>query len=242
MLVVTADTRENYTLPEDYVKSLLSKMSSEMVEQQIGGKLINVSSGRCYPGFSRAENAGRQLTPVEGQEIVVGVDFNVDPGMHAYAMQFVGDDVFILTEIYLRGGDTPPLAREIERQFGTEGVVTHPDAAGGHHSTTGTSDHQILRDAGFKIRCRSKNPPIKNRVNAYTGRILNALGERHLFIDPSCKLLRKDLEQCTWEVLFDGSYKGPLTHPGAATGYAIEYKFPWLGQSFAVGLPRQAFG
>jgi hypothetical protein len=241
VLVVTANTKENHTLPADYVKSLLAKMSEEMAEQQIGGKIINVSSGRCYPGFSRIENAGTNLCIDKKSEIIIGVDFNVDPGMHAYAMQIIGDDVFILTEIYLRGGDTPQLAREIERQFGTEGVVIHPDAAGGHRSTTGTSDHQILREAGFKIRCRSKNPPIKNRINSYNGRILNALGERHLFIDPSCKLLRKDLEQCTWEVMFDGSYKGPLTHPGAATGYAIEYKFPWLAQSFVVGLPKKSF-
>lgn len=241
VVVVNATTKENFHNPPDYVTSLLSKMGAEMVEQQIEGKVVNVGSGRCYPCFSRIENAGRQLSLVAGQEIIIGVDFNVDPGMHAYAMQFDSDDVLIFDEIYIRGGDTPALAREIETRYGTEGVIIHPDAAGGHRSTTGTSDHQILREAGFKIRCRAKNPPIKNRINAYNGRILNALGERHLFIDPACKLLRKDLEQCTWEVMANGAYKGPLTHPGAATGYAIEYKFPWVGGGFVVSLPKRSF-
>lgn len=240
VLVVSADTRENHTLPAEYVRSLLSKMSPEMAAQQIEGKLINVASGLCYPGFSRVENQ-RPMANVQSptpEEIVVGVDFNVEPGMHGYAMRFRGADVFIFDEIYLRGGDTPQLAKEIAARYGTDGVVIHPDAAGGHRSTTGTSDHQILRDAGFKLRCRPANPPIKNRINSVNARIFNALGERHLFIEPRCKLLRKELEQCTWQVMANSAYKGPLTHPGAAIGYAIEYKFPVTGGGFAIPLPR----
>ncbi|MEW6129590.1 MAG: hypothetical protein AB1757_21295 [Acidobacteriota bacterium] len=235
--VVTANTLDNYTLPTDYVPSLLKKMSPDMAMQQIEGKVINVYSGQCYPFFSRAENVKAQSI-VENETLIIGVDFNVEPGMHAEVMQIIGDDVFVIDEIYIKGGNTPQLTKEIERQFGTKGVVIHPDAAGGHRSTTGTSDHQILKDAGFKVVCRAANPPIKNRINSVNGRILNALGERHLYVDPRCKLLIKDLEQCTWEVMMTSSYKGPLTHPGAALGYPVEYRFPSISQSFAIALPR----
>lgn len=237
-LIINAHTKENVNLPVGYVESLLSKMSDELARQQLGGEFLNVYSGQAYPAFSRVENGGQQ-SAVSGQPLIVGVDFNVEPGMHAEVMQIVGEAVFVLDEIYIKGGNTPMLAKEIERRFGTEGVVVHPDAAGGHRSTTGTSDHQILRDAGFKVVCRAANPPIKNRINSVNGRILNALGERRLFVDPSCKLLIKDLEQCTWEVMLTASYKGPLTHPGAALGYPVEYKFPVTDQGFARLLPKR---
>ncbi|MEW6212884.1 MAG: terminase family protein [Acidobacteriota bacterium] len=234
--VITADTRSNHHLPVGYVDSLLAKMDPDLARQQLEGKVLNIYSGECYPRFDPAENV-RTLSRLDDVELIVGVDFNVEPGMHAEAMHIVGDDVFVIDEIYIKGGDTPRLAREIVERYGTEGVIVHPDAAGGHRSTTGTSDHKILKDAGLKIRCRPANPPIKDRINSVNGRILNALGERHLFVDPRCKQLVKDLKQCTWEVMQSGSYKGPLTHPGAALGYAVEYKFPVVSRAFGVKLP-----
>jgi hypothetical protein len=159
---------------------------------------------------------------------MIGIDFNVDPGMHAYLLEFRGDDVFIHDEIYLPGGDTPGLAARLLKDFGNQ-IPLVPDAAGGAKHTTGTSDHAILRDAGFKLLNRPTNPPIKNRINAVNGRILNALGQRHLFVDKKCKLLINELQRCTWEVMSKESYKGPLTHPGAAIGYAVHLKFPFNG-------------
>jgi hypothetical protein len=234
---VEADSRENFYNPREYVESLLKKMSPEMARQQIEGKVINVYSGNAYPHFSRTEDMG-EYTIGSDYELIVGVDFNVDPGMHAYAMQFRGEDVYVVDKIYIKGGDTPLLCKEIETRYGMEGVTVHPDAAGAQRHTTGTSDHAILREYGFKIQCRSKNPAIKNRVSSVNGRILNAQMERHLFVDKSCRLLRNDLERCAWPDLFKESYKGPLTHPGAALGYAVEYRFPYVQQGFGVKLPR----
>lgn len=233
--VVTADSRQNPFLPSDYVPTLLSKMSAEMVVQQIEGKVVNVACGECYPSFSKAEQVG-QFSRGAGEQYI-GIDFNVDPGMHAELIEIRGEDVYVLDEIYLPGGNTPQLAREIERRYGT-GIPLVPDAAGGQRHTTGTSDHQILKDAGFKLRNRPSNPPIKDRINAVNGRILNGLRERHLFVDQSCKLLIKDLQRCTWEILRKDSYKGPLTHPGAAIGYTIHLKFPFTSRSFGLSLPR----
>jgi hypothetical protein len=103
---------------------------------------------------------------------------------------------------------------------------------------TGTSDHEILREAGFKLRNRPANPSIKNRINAVNAKIKNALGMRHLFVDKICKLLIRDLERCTWEVMQKVGYRGPLTHPGAALGYAMHLKFPFSGGAFGVALPK----
>lgn len=233
--IVNSHTSQNTNLPPGYVDSLMRKMAPEMVAQQLAGQFINLCAGECYPRFSRIENGG-QFSAGDGEQII-GIDFNVDPGMHAYLIEIRGEDVYVLDEIFLKGGDTPALARELELRYGT-GIPLVPDAAGGQKHTTGTSDHQILREAGFRlISCRA-NPPIKNRINAVNGSIYNALGERHLFVDQSCKLLRNDLERCTWEVLLKAGYKGPLTHPGAATGYAIELRFPASGGGFGVSLGR----
>lgn len=233
--IVNSHTSQNPNLPPGYVDSLMRKMSPELVAQQLAGQFVNVCEGECYPHFSRAENTG-QYAPGDGEQLI-GIDFNVDPGMHAYLIELRRDDVLVLDEIFLKGGDTPQLARELERRYGT-GLPLVPDAAGGQRHTTGTSDHQILREAGFKLINRRANPPLKNRINAVNGRIYNALGERHLFVDQSCKLLRNDLERCTWDVLLKAAYSGPLTHPGAALGYALELRFPVSGGGFGVSLGR----
>ena len=237
-------TKQNHNLPDGYVETLLETMSPEMVAQQLEGKFINVCQGECYPNFSRAENVGdyspksevgtlnaesgmrNSSLSVPTSELLIGIDFNVDPGMHSYLLEIRGDDVFVLDEIYIRGGDTPQLAKEMEKRYGLA-IPLVPDAAGGQRSTTGTSDHAILREAGFKLKNRPANPPIKNRINAVNGKIKNALGQRHLFVDKNCKLLIKDLERCTWEVLTKVGYRGPLTHPGAALGYPLHLKFPF---------------
>lgn len=233
--VVIADSRQNPFLPSDYVPTLLSKMSAEMVDQQIGGKVINVNKGECYPNFSKLENVG-SFSRGAGEQFI-GIDFNVDPGMHAYLIEVRGVDVFVLDEIFIRSGDTPALVKEMTSRYGTE-IPLVPDAAGAQRHTTGTSDHKILREAGFKLKNRPANPPIKDRINAVNGRILNGHKERHLFVDAGCKLLIKDLQQCTWEILLKASYKGPLTHPGAAVGYPIHLKFPFGSRSFGLALPK----
>jgi hypothetical protein len=255
--MVRSLTKENTNLPEGYVETLLETMSPEMVAQQLEGKFINVCQGECYPHFSRAENTGNYTmrcqvsgarfqvpTPTSDTRHptpdtchLIGIDFNVEPGMHAYLVEIRGDDVFVLDEIYIRGGDTPGLAKEIERRYGL-GIPLVPDAAGGQRHTTGTSDHSILREAGFKLKNRPTNPPVKNRINAVNAKIKNALGQRHLFVDKNCKLLIRDLERCTWEVLTKVGYRGPLTHPGAALGYAVHLKFPFSGGGFGVALPK----
>lgn len=221
---LTSDNQEN--LPPKYVDGLRRKMSPEMFAQQCEGKFINTTSGNCYPNFSRIENGGN--FSASGKNQVVGIDFNVAPGMHSYLMEFSKESVTILDEIYIKGGDTPSLADEIEKRYGTE-VALCPDAAGGQRSTTGTSDHQILRDRGFSLINRARNPAIKDRINSVNGRIFNSLGERNLFVDKNCIRLIKDLERCTWEVLMKAGYAGDLTHSGAAIGYAIEQKFPFSG-------------
>lgn len=234
--MVRSLTKQNHNLPPGYVETLLETMSPEMVAQQLEGKFINVCQGECYPNFDRGENSG-QYSQGEG-ELLIGIDFNVDPGMHAYLMEIRnGSEVFVLDEIYLRGGDTPSLAKEIERRYGT-GIPLVPDAAGGQRHTTGTSDHAILREAGFKLKNRPANPPIKNRINAVNAKIKNALGKRALFVDKACKLLIRDLERCTWEVMQKAGYRGPLTHPGAALGYAVHLKFPFSSGAFGLTLPN----
>jgi Terminase large subunit, T4likevirus-type, N-terminal len=231
--VITASTRDNPFLPSNYIDTLLSKMTPEMVEQQIEGKVLNTQMGECYSGFLRAENV-MSLTRGDG-EMFIGIDFNVEPGMHAYLIEIRGADVLVHEEIYLRGGDTPSLGRELLKRYGNQ-IPLVPDAAGGQRHTTGTSDHAILRGLGFKLKNRPANPPIKDRINSVSAKILNAKNERHLFIDPSCKLLINDLERCTWEVMRKDSYRGPLTHPGAAIGYTVHLKFPFAASGFGMSL------
>ena len=48
------------------------------------------------------------------------------------------------------------------------------------------------------IKAISSNPGVRDRINLVNGRLLNAAGERHLFIDPKCKELILDFERVCW--------------------------------------------
>src|SRR4051794_14187253 len=82
-------------------------------------------------------------------------------------------------------------------------VYVYGDSSGHSPQTSASrTDWQIVRDF-FKryperftpvFRLRTSHPPVKDRVACVNAKLLNFAGERHLKIDPSCKLLIEDLE------------------------------------------------
>jgi len=103
------------------------------------------------------------------------------------------------------------------------GITLYPDASGSSRKTSAPkTDHMILRDAKFKVHSPSKNPPVKDRVNA----VNNMLRNRRITISKKCKHLIKDLEQLGWKNGDVDKSNIKLTHASDAAGYAISYLFP----------------
>ena len=107
-------------------------------------------------------------------------------------------------------------------------IECYPDPAGKARSTTSRrSDHQILRDHGFIIRTKNRHPSHIDRLNSLNRKLKDADGNISMTVDPKCKFLVKDLEQCQRDKR-GGLAKDniELTHALDACSYGIEYRFP----------------
>jgi hypothetical protein len=108
----------------------------------------------------------------------------------------------------------------------------YPDASGGFGSTrTSTSDIALLKQAGFDVFTKSKNPPVKDRVQAVNVMLKDAIGNVRMYVNiQRCKQFTKTLEQQGY-VNGQPDKTSGLDHAGDAGGYAVWYNFPVQGKS-----------
>ena len=118
--------------------------------------------------------------------------------------------------------DTYKAGSTIRERYGTE-VNIIPDATGKNRSTTGPSNHTILRNMGFKL-LHSHNPFVFDRVQ----QVNLMLKQERIVIDPKCKNLIKCLSKTTWSNngKLDQTKDRTLTHSSDALGYAVFRLFP----------------
>ena len=151
------------------------------------------------------------------------MDFNVNPMTATLA--FVKDDkMWVFDEIYLKDSNTSAMASTLRQKVMAyksriEYTTINPDSTGAKATTNSSrSDHQILKDAGFKVMSAA-NP---FRIDRYAAVNVNFEKER-IIIDPKCKHLIKDLEQVSYK---EGTDKPDtadpmLTHISDALGYTV---------------------
>jgi phage terminase large subunit len=77
---------------------------------------------------------------------------------------------------------------------------------------------------------------VRDRVNCVNSRLKSADENVHLYIDPKCRELIKDLEQVTWALDSVGRTTSEIdkrtrdrTHTSDALGYYIAHAFPLRG-------------
>jgi hypothetical protein len=96
------------------------------------------------------------------------------------------------------------LERIQERGWPVRRVALFGDAAGrSPHSNTGESDYEIILEvlAGqidVDWNVLSRNPPIKDTVNAVRTALVNANGIVSLWVDPRCRRLIDDMGHAPW--------------------------------------------
>jgi len=155
-----------------------------------------------------------------------GCDFNVDFNTAVLCTEYTDGTIHFYEEIRLKNSNTEELAMAMKRI--APNIECYPDPAGKARSTTSRrSDHQILRDHGFIIRTKNRHPSHIDRLNSLNRKLKDAEGKIGMTVDPKCKFLVKDLEQCQRDKK-GGLAKDnmELTHALDACSYGIEYKFP----------------
>lgn len=211
-----------------------------LFETYARGGFVPLTTGRCYPQFSRALHV-RAIDYDPMLDLVLACDFNVH-AMRWLVMQFGPNDVRVIDEIALGANSSVTDAARVfvERYSHRDGsvvrhhghVVVMGDAAGkAKNAATATSCYSEMMAALREVwpetamRVAEANPPQRHRVDTVNWN----LAQNRLFIDPKCKELALDLEQVVWREgssEIEKSKDSKRTHASDALGYALHMTRP----------------
>jgi hypothetical protein len=228
--------------------SAASELDERLYRQEFEASFESTALGLAYYAFSRTENV-RPCRYRPGARLIWSLDFNVHP-MCSVIAQRDGDNVEVLDGLVLDNANTPLACQRFWDRVhpwraGTPGplqIEVYGDASGHQRRTCGTAtDWNLIRDffaqhvgsAVVHIKAATTNPGVRDRVNLVNSKLLNAAGERRLFIDPKCKELIRDFERVCWRAddlgqpttELDKSER-MLTHVSDALGYYLAQAFP----------------
>lgn len=238
---------ENTYVPAANFEKLSAQFDPLTYKQEVGGLFVRRSGVVYYP-FSRERHVGvYRVDPA--LPVYVGQDFNVDHMASSISqprrsrMGLPG--LAVVDEREARDSDTYKLAAWMagwceRHRVKREQVVFYPDASGAARSTSGRSDHRILREASFRVDSPKANPRVKDRVNAVNGLLCPARGgvaHPRLVVDEHCVRHVECFEKQAWDTQKDPpepDKENGYDHMLDACGYKVWRKFP-IRASIAVG-------
>jgi hypothetical protein len=234
--MVQASTLENAkNLPPSYIESLRNTYPQELIDAYIEGEFVNLTSGTVYRNYNRTLcRSAETIQP--GEPLHIGQDFNVggmasvinverhtgQPGWHV-----VGELVGIL--------DTPALIQTIKSKFLGHAVYVYPDASGKARKTVGASvsDIGLLEQAGFRVRAKDANPPVKDRVLAMN----TAYEKARLWVnDRAAPRFAESQEQQAYDKNGEPDKSAGFDHLNDAQGYFAHWTMPVRKPVFLTGI------
>ena len=220
--MIQASTLSNPYIPDDYVQSLRDTYSSELIEAYINGEFVNLTSGTVYNAFDREKHNTNEMW--NGSEpLHIGLDFNVC-NMSAIMSVIRDNKVYDVDEI-TGGYDTPSMIDSIQSKFQGCQINIYPDASGKNRNAQGasTSSIQLLRQAGFNIHAKNKNPFVKDRVLSMNNSFIK---DFHFVNVNKCKVHASNLEQQVYNKAGEPDKTQGNDHTNDANGYLFAYKYP----------------
>lgn len=224
-----AKSTDNPYLPEDFIDGMRENYPEALLQSYINGEFCNLTQASVYPEFDRELNKSDVAEPTENDTLWLGVDFNVDRCWVSCMVQRA-NGIHVFHEMIAR--DTPGVIEAIRSKFQPwidhGQLVVCPDASSQSRSTknAGISDFGLMKQAGLRLQTQASNPFIRDRVLTVNTAILNAKGERQLYVHPLCKGMIKGLEQSAYDKATQQPTKGDggpddLTGQMDALGYAV---------------------
>ena len=206
-----AKSTDNPYLPADFIEGMRENFSPAMLKSYLDGEFTNLTQASVYPEFDRALNVSAIDGANENDTIYVGVDLNVNRCWLVCCIQRA-DGIHVVAEHIAR--DTPGLIERLKAEYAPwiehGQLVVCPDASSQSRSTknAGISDFGLMKAADLRLQTQRSNPFIRDRVLTVNSLLLNAKGERRLFVHPSCKGVIRGLEQQAYNQATQQPMKG----------------------------------
>jgi Terminase large subunit, T4likevirus-type, N-terminal/Terminase RNaseH-like domain len=221
--MVQASTRANAkNLPDGYIQSLLDTYPAELIDAYIDGQFCNLTTGTVYRNYNRLRCESLE-TIRDDEPLFIGLDFNVGKMAASIYVQRPNGwhGVSELHDVF----DTPAMVKIIQERWSAHRIIVYPDASGGSRKTVDASrsDIAILSQAGFEVRAKSINPPVRDRLLS----VNKQLEVGKLWINyRQCPTIARNLEQQAYDDNGEPDKKSGFDHQNDATGYPIAYEFP----------------
>jgi len=178
-----------------------STLDLKTYEQEYCATFNNTGDSVFY-NFNREVNVSDNLLPLGEEEPVhIAIDFNVKI-MASSVFAKRGDQLHCLNEFY-GSADTHQLIRKIKSVYKKQDITVYPDASGNARKTsasTGVTDFSLLRNAGFKVCARNKQPPIIDSVNCVNHLLKDANGVTRLYFTKDVTRTIASMETTSWKV------------------------------------------
>ena len=223
--IIQAPTASNPHLPVGYIDSLRDAYPDNLLDAYLEGKFVNLISGTVYNSYDRTSHASSE-TIRKDEPLFIGCDFNVTKQAATVYVQREGGRVWHCVEELINMYDTPEMIDLIKSKYAGHQIFVYPDASGSARKTVNASmsDIALLQQAGFTVRARKSNPPVRDRIMATNaafeaGRIrINA---------NACPTVASCLEQQVYRNGEPDKTSG-VDHQNDATTYPIAYEMPIL--------------
>lgn len=243
-VIIKAKTADNPFLPDDYIDTLKESYTPQQLEAYINGEFVNLTSGNVYHRFDRTKNHSNRKIKLN-DVLHIGMDFNITK---MNAVVYVVDEMEMVWKLannvivqkkvrvktavdeFINAYDTAELIGLIKKRFPNYKIIIYPDASGGNKNTAGKSDIDLLKGAGFVVRKLSKNPFVKDRVNAMNISFLDTNGNVYHYVNTDeCPNYTEALEKQTYKKGEPDKDSG-FDHVTEAGGYFIYYDSKETGQ------------
>ena len=218
-------TLEGGNVPEEEIEQARNDLDERTFTQEYMAGFVNYA-GIIYYNFSREHSV--HTISKESDIIHIGMDFNLDP-MSACICIRDGKKLLFIDEIVIYSSNTDEMVDEIKTRYPNKQICIYPDPACKQRKTSagGRTDLSILQNAGFTVYVRNRHTSIRDRINAVNTQLMNANGERNIYIDPKCKNLVKSLERQTYkEGTTQPNKDDGYDHMNDAIGYLVDYLCP----------------
>jgi len=242
--IIKGKTKDNPYLPEGYVDTLTEMYSEQQLAAYLNGEFVNLTSGNVYHRFSRTANHSSRT--IKSTDVLhIGMDFNVTK-MNAvvYVVDEIETDITVsnfngvqsitstirkkvriktAVDEFVNAYDTAEIIALIKQKFPGYKIIIYPDASGDNRKSSGRSDIDLLKSAGFVIRKLSKNPFVKDRVNAMNLSFSDSNGNVYHYVNTDqCPNYTEALEKQTYKN-GEPDKTGGFDHVNEAGGYFIYY-------------------
>jgi hypothetical protein len=234
--VIYGSTLDNvHNLNADYIPSLTQSFDKVMLDAYLKGLFVNMIGNRFYYAYD-TKNEDITIPEFDGDEqVYVAMDFNVEH-MTSTVWRYDGRCLRGIDEIViLNNASTEIMCDEMKRRgYFPDNTIIFPDTAGKSRRTSGKSDVEIIKQAGYRdVRYRQAAPQFRGRQLNGNNLLQKGLVKIHPERMPAMKrdFLAVIQDPTTTAKVKDNP---KLTHASDGFDYMVDLLFPFSGKRSGV--------